>query len=229
MPEPLAIVGAVTGTTSLAVTLWRERRGVKRSLRVESGWQFVYGAEDELLDVWVCVMAYNTGRRPLHIEHVGWEILVEAPPELAEAAGVAPGKRAYNSHRFEIALNGETLEVVPDGPSVKVWTRLVPICAYGINPAETRVRPYVMTVPETYWWGSHGAIVPQTPPGRDPTQVTAAFARIVRDELDPKQMGEALPFAEEPSVIGLERLILDGDVKRASDLIGDRYAHGEGP
>lgn len=229
MADPLAILGAVTGTTSLGVTLWRERRGIRRSMGVERGWQFVYDDDGNLLDVWVCVMAYNTGRRPLHIEHAGWEFLVEGPREMADAAGIGPDNRVWVTQRFEIALNGETIETVPDGPSVKIWTRLVPVCAYGIDPGASALRPFVMTVPETYWYGPEGPLIPETPPGRERDDVIAAFTEITNAELDPKLKGNPKKFPDEPAVHGLMRLVLDGDVERTSDLLDGKRASGQGP
>lgn len=46
------------------------------------------------------------------------------------------------------------MEVSPDGPRVRIWTRLVPICRHSIDPTETLVRAYAVTYPETYWWES---------------------------------------------------------------------------
>jgi len=85
--DPIAGWGAVTGTAALGLALWRERRSRKRSLNVAHGWQFVYDHNDVLIDVWVSVMAWNTSHRPAHIEHVGFEAIVEANRELAAEAG----------------------------------------------------------------------------------------------------------------------------------------------
>ncbi len=52
------------------------------------GWQFVYDGKGELLDVWFCVSAWNASHRPIHLEHVGFEAIVEGDPKLATDAGV---------------------------------------------------------------------------------------------------------------------------------------------
>lgn len=109
----------------------------------------------------------DTGSRPLHIEHVGWDLLVPGPRQLADEVGVELGAEntVWVNLRVEIALNGETFEVLPDGPSVKLYTRGGPVLALGIDPIAAPVRPYAVTVPEKFWWGSEGPLLdrPQAP------------------------------------------------------------------
>ena len=218
--DPVAIWGAVTGTAGLGLATRRELSNNKRRLRVEHGWQFLLSRDKQprLLDTWVYVMAWNTGRRPLHIEHVGWEFFVEGSRELAAEAGFDLGESntVWLQQRVEIGLNGETLEVVPDGPSVKVWTRCLPLLALGINPMLTPVRPYVVTVPERFWRGDEGPLLPRPPPGIPPEEAGQTLADLVeakRDELprphDPARSG---------GLYGVPRLILEGDVERTSEI-----------
>jgi hypothetical protein len=216
MPDPIAIWGAVTGTAGLGLATWRERRSWRRSLRVERGWQYVYtknGGTEQLKDVWVSAMAWNTGHRPLSIEHVGFEFIVPRSREQLAEVGVKvdPGDRpTWINIRFEIALNGETIEVVPDGPSVKVWTRIGPILDAGVDPTTTLARSFVVTVPETYWWSEEGPLLPVPPQGRDPEVTEAELAHLSGEEnTEPMVPGK---------VIGLPRLLLEGEVERTSDL-----------
>jgi hypothetical protein len=220
--DPIAVWGAITGTTGLGLTLWRERRSRKRSLRVAHGWQFVYDENEELIDIWVSVMAWNTSHRPAHIEHVGFEAIVEGDPELAAHAGieVPQDQHLVTNRRFEIALAGETLEVVPDGPSVKIWTRLFPICSHGIDPTLTPIRPYVVTVPETYWWGPMSPLLPQPPPGKTLKEAGQELARAAVRHAGAQVLQPPIPADRAGEVIGLMRLVLEGDVERTSNVVG---------
>lgn len=224
--DPIAVWGAVTGTAGLGLVAWRERRSRKRSLNVSHGWQFVYDGNDELIDVWVCVSAWNTSHRPAHIEHVGFEAIVEADPKLATDAGVAvpPGQPLVTSRRFEIALSGETFEVVPDGPKVRIWTRLFPICKHGIDPTLTVVRPFVVTVPDIYWWGPTSPLLPQTPPGKTLEEAGEELARVAVRHAGADVLEPPMPADRAGEVIGLMRLVLEGDVERTSDVLGSSTA-----
>jgi len=189
---------------------------------VSHGWQFVYDGEGELLDVWVCVSAWNTSHRPIHLEHVGFEAIVEGDPKLATHAGVTvpPDQRLVTNRRFEIALGGETFEVVPDGPMVKIWTRLFPICEHGIDPTLTPVRPFVVTVPDTYWWGPTSPLLPQTPPGKTVEEAGAELVRVAVRHAGADVLNAPTPADRVGEVIGLMRLVLEGDVERTSEVLG---------
>lgn len=224
--DPIAVWGAVTGTAGLGLTVWRERRNRNRSLNVSHGWQFVYDGKDKLIDVWVCVSAWNTSHRPAHIEHVGFEAIVELDPQLAINAGVEvpPGQRPATNRRFEIALGGETFEVVPDGPMVKIWTRLFPICKHGIDPTLTPVRPFVVTVPETYWWGPISPLLPEMPPGKSRDEAGEELARVAVRHAGAEVLEPPMPANRVGEVIGLMRLVLEGDVERTSDVLDNPAA-----
>ena len=120
--------------------------------------------------------------------------------------------------RFEIALNGETIEVAADGPSVKVWTRLVPMCLHGIDPTMTDFRAYVVTWPETFWWEHEPQPLLARPSQIHKTreEVGSAVASLVLAETKPKDM--APPFDAPGGVVGLQRLLLDGDVEHTRNL-----------
>jgi hypothetical protein len=225
--DPLALWGAITGTAGLGITLRREVSGTRRRISVERGWQYLFvgdEAGERLRDVWVYVMAWNTGSRPVHIEHCGWEWLEPGPPELADEVGVdlGPENTVWVNRRVEIALNGETLEVVPDGPSVKVWTRIKPLLALGIDPTATPVRPFVVTVPEAYWWGSEGPLLARPPQGRPIEVVEEQLARLALEAIGEDEIDHGYPG----QVVGVARLIMEGDVERTSDLWP---RPGEGP
>lgn len=217
--DPLALWGAVTGTAGLGLLGWQEFRSRRRRLSVERGWQFSY-RNDELVDVWVYVMAWNTGDRPLHIEYAGFEAIVPGDRSLADTAGfnLPPENDVWTNKRFEIALNGETLEVIPDGPSVKIWTRLFPICAHNIDPTSTEIRPYVVTVPETYWFGSAGPLLPQVPPGKTREEAGEELVNAAVRHEGPDVVIQ-VPESRVGDVVGLARLIIEGDVEHAKDVL----------
>lgn len=213
-------IGTITGLGSLGLTAHRDRKNAKRDLLVTHGWQYVYDASGNLLDVWVNVTAFNTGRRPLHVEHIGFETMVLGDRKLAAEAGVElpPENSVWVQQRFEIALNGETLEVLPDGRSVKVWTRLLPICEHAIDPTRTLFRGYVVSWPETFWWEREPAplLARPSPVHRTTDEVGEAIAHLFLEHMGDRPMP---PPADLPgAVVGLQRLILDGDTERTSDL-----------
>ncbi len=187
---------------------------------MERGWQYVYekqGDAERLKDVWVCVMAWNTGHRPLSIEHVGFEFIVPSSPEQVAEVGVdlpRSDRPVWINARFEIALNGETIEVIPDGPSVKVWARIEPILARGIDPTVTPMRSYVVTVPETFWWSFEGPLLARPPQGRKAEKTAEELSRLRRNALDNEAELPTIPG----QVIGMPRLILEGEVERSSEL-----------
>jgi hypothetical protein len=172
------------------------------------------------------VSAWNTSHRSAHIEHVGFEAVVEADPSLATDAGleVPLGQRLVTNLRFEIALSGETFEVVPDGPMAKIWTRMFPICAHGIDPTLTPIRPFVVTVPETYWWGPTSLLLPQLPPGKSLDEAGDELARAAVRHAGAEILEPPAPAARAGEVIGLMRLVMEGDVERTGDVLdgGDR-------
>lgn len=228
MADPIAVWGAVTGTTGLGLALRREVVGSRRSMRVDRGWQYVSHYPDgrglgrgELKDVWVYVMAHNTGRRPLHIEHVGWEYFTKATPEAIREAKDkgqvfhSPEDEARMQVRVEIALNGETLEVLPDGPSVKIYTRIGPLLGLGIDPLTTPVAPYVVSVPEKYWWGTEGPLLPEIPGHYKESDVENGLERIKAEFLGDDPVEELIPGM----VYGLPRLMLQGDVEYTDEAI----------
>lgn len=229
MSNGLAIWGAVTGTIgtltglgSLVRTALRDRKESHRELEVTHGWQYAY-RNNELLDVWVCVTLFNRGRKPLHAQYVGFETMVIGDRTLARDAGVELPKEnnVWVNHRFEIALNSEVLEIAPDGPPVRVWTRLVPICRYAIDPTTTPFRAYAVTYNEVYWWENNPQPLLPEPSQvhRTPGAIGEAVATLVLDEMGDEGMKPPTDLVG--GVVGLQRLILDGDVLHVRDVLGD--------
>lgn len=220
MAEAVAIWGALTGTAGLGLAGWRELRNQKQNLNVEWGFQYVYrrGSDgDHLGDIWVCVSAWNDGRRTLSIEHAGFEFLVPAPPHIRSkhAQDLPDGMPILTNVRFEIALNGQTIDVVPDGPAVKIWARVGPILKQGINPAETPMRTFVVTVRENYWWSRKGLLVHRPDPGRDLQETKRAIDGLVEKAIAAEP---PIPPAEPGQIYPMQRLILEGEVEHSRDL-----------
>jgi hypothetical protein len=224
MVEVVAVWGALTGTAGLGLAGWRELRNQKKNLNVEWGFQYIYhrGPDGDYLgDIWVCVSAWNDGRRTLSIEHAGFEFLVPAPSRiLSEHQEDLPeGMPVLTNVRFEIALNDETIDVIPDGPAVKIWARIGPILKQGIDPTEARMRAFVVTVRESYWWSKPGLLVHRTDPGRDLDETKAAVKRLITRALD----GELpIPPAMPGQLYSMQRLILEGEVEHSRDLDPNR-------
>jgi hypothetical protein len=230
MADGIAVWGAITGTIgmltglgNLARTAWRDRKDNRRELEVTHGWQYAYNQDDELLDVWVCVTMFNRGRKPLHVQYVGFEAMVIGDRGLAEQVGVGlpEENNVWVNQRFEIALNDEVLEVAPDGPPHRAWTRLPPICHYAIDPTETPVRAYAVSYYETFWWERHPQpLLPQpSQVHRSREAVGEAVAHLVLAEMGDDPMKPPTDLVG--GVIGLQRLILDGDVEHTRELFSD--------
>jgi len=117
---------------------------------------------------------------------------------------------------------------VPDGPAVRIWTRLFPICAHGIDPTSTPVRPYVVTVPETYWWGPTSPILPELPPGKTLEEAGEELARAAVRHAGARVLDPPAPTTRVGEVIGLMRLILEGDVERTGDVLNEPPSADEG-
>jgi len=188
MVDPIALWGALTGTTGLGVAVRREFMASRRRLRVERGWHFATSKDgDEIIDVWVYVMAWNTGGRALSLEHCGFSWLSEGDVktfERQQGLKMDPGARLWNEHRAEINMLGvDAIEVSPDGPTVKVMTRIGPLLALGLDPLGDDVAPFVVTAAERYWWGRPGPLLPRIPADVSREHVAEALARI-RDEAE---------------------------------------------
>ncbi len=230
MAEAVAIWGALTGTAGLGLAGWRELRNQKKNLNVEWGFQYVYrqGSNGDVLrDIWVFVSAWNDGRRTLSIEHAGFEFLVPAPPRIVDEHGsdLPDGMPVLTNVRFEIALNGETIDVIPDGPAVKIWARVGPILKQGINPAETPMRSFAVTVRENYWWSKEGLLVHRSDPGRDRDETKRAIDALADEAID----GDCpTPPAVPGQLYPMQRLILEGEVENSKDLDLDRKRGGSG-
>lgn len=209
--------GAVTGTASLTLLLWKERRAVRRGVEVRAGWQYaVDPTDDHIFDVWVSVQARATGQRPTSVEFVGFEIKILADREkMREHRGVEwrPDRNLWVRHTAEIALNGEVLELKPDGPFVKVWTRLPPIVARGIDPTDLLVRPYVVTGQEEHWYGPASPFLPRPPRNETQDEVRDALDNLAALEPNRGKLSDV-----EPGVFGLERLMLEGTTVSSREL-----------
>jgi hypothetical protein len=228
MANALAIWGAVTGTIgtltgvgALARGIWREHRDSKLKLEVTHGWQFSFKEDRSIRDVWVCVTLYNRGRRPVHVQYVGFEAPVVGDRSMAEERGLelGDGRRVWTNLRLEIALGDEAVEVAPDGPRVRIWTRLAPICRYGIDPTMTDFAAFAVTYHEIYWWERPLPLLPEpVQPYRTVEEMGEAVAHFFLEDLGDEEMAPAPRRAG--SVVGLQRIIVDGDAfhVRASDL-----------
>jgi hypothetical protein len=168
----------------------------------------------------VCVTLYNKGRKPLHVQYVGFETMVVGDRRIAEEAGLdlPPDNNVWVNQRFEIALNTQTLEVAPDGPPVRIWTRLIPICRYAIDPTTTPFTAYAVTYYETFWWEAEPQPLLARPSQvhRSREEVGEAVARLVLAEMRDEEMKSPTDLVG--GVVGLQRLILDGDVEHTRDL-----------
>lgn len=185
------------------------------------GWQFVHSPDGKLLDVWVNVTAFNTGRRPLHIEYVGFETFMAVSQDILDGTELPrPTEDPFLMvQRFEIALNGEAIEVLPDGPSVKIWTRLPPILAAApMDPMARPIRPFVVSWPETYWWEKEAKpLIPEPTHGPTGADIRGQLGALV----DAESAKGPLPRLRPGVPVGLQRLLLDGSTERASDLFDD--------
>jgi hypothetical protein len=172
MPDPIALWGAVTGTTAVAIAVRREMISNRRRIRVDHGWQYILTEADppRLEDMAIYVMVQNTGGRDISVEHVGWEW-----PVYRETLDT--GQRVHDAHRAEIPLEDSIL-LKPDGAPVKIRTMAGPLL-HLIDPLETPVWPVAFTHGgNTPWRGAIGPLAQHLPFVLDPYQARADFERL---------------------------------------------------
>jgi hypothetical protein len=184
MPEPLAVWGAVTGTTGLLVAVRRELIMNRRRIRVDHGWRYELTEDDPpgLRAMWIYVMVTNTGRRDIAVEHVGWEWAVHRET-------LDSGQRIFDAHRAELPLEQPML-LKPDGAPVKFTTPVGPLLALGIDPFSDETWPVAFTHGgNTDWRGPVGCIA-QNPPPRIPVdRLRADLERLAHQAEPAKLMG----------------------------------------
>jgi hypothetical protein len=138
MADPVAIWGAITGTTAVLMAGRRELIASRRRLRVDFGWTWFIDSETgELADYWVYVMVQNTGGREISVLHLGlgW------PADLIEETRTA---QIYTGHRVEFVFGEPYLHLGVDGPPVKVDVPAGPLM-HLFDPWETPVQPMTFT------------------------------------------------------------------------------------
>jgi hypothetical protein len=213
----------LTGLGNLARVMWRDRRDNRRELEVTHGWQFAFNPDNSLRDVWVCVTLFNKGRKPFHVQYVGFEAAVVGDPTLAEQAGIdLPAENVVwttsDSRLHLVARAWKLLRMVRAfgfGPDSSQSVR------HSIDPTESPVRAYAVTYPETHWWESTPApLLPEpTQIHRTREAVGEAVALLLLSEMGNDDMEPAPDLPG--TVVGLQRLVMDGEVYhvRASDLL----------
>jgi hypothetical protein len=89
----------------------------------------------------------------------------------------------------------------------------------------TLVRPYVVSVPEVWWWGRPGPLLPQPEPSKTLEQTRGEVLDLSLDYMAEKDIKPIEQFPDH--VIGLQRLIPEGDVERVKDLLDDLKRHDD--
>lgn len=150
MADFLAVWGAVTGTIGTAVAFRREAIARRRRLAIRHGVHFNVRRDvpGHVNLAWALVSVWNTGGRPLSVEHVGFRYFVirdeSDAPETVE-------------HRAEIALD-HPIELAVDGPSERVGTPLGELMKAGVD-TRSPIQAFAVTTGEKEWFGTPKPLV----------------------------------------------------------------------
>jgi hypothetical protein len=179
MAGTIAIWGAVTGSFGLALAARREYVAGRTRLAIEHGIHLQMSRETrgEILNAWLLVRVWNNGGRPLAVERVGLHFFRSWEEENAIHVDVHP---SY----IEFALQGQAIELAPNGPSHRLYTPLGPLLKIGIDPIDEPVWAWARTTNGREWTDRMHPILQLPPPGSTPEQVGAGLRRL-RDEAEP--------------------------------------------
>lgn len=188
MADPIAIWGAVTGTIGAAVALGREATQRRRRLAVRLGLHLnVSRTEPGTVTLaWAVVEFWNTGGRPLSVEHAGFRYFT-----LYEDGS------PRNEYRMEVPL-GSPVELPVDGPSRKVTTPIGPMLKAGLDPLSP-VQAFAVTTGDLEWFGPPEPLVRAVPPFSTLERLMGDLAKLAEAaELPPSVGGLVWLMPEEP-------------------------------
>jgi hypothetical protein len=179
--EPLALWGAVVGTTGAALALRREYLANRRRLAVVPNVRLNISRQEpvgEVMGAFALIQFWNSGGRALAVERVGFRFLAEAPDG------------SLRKRRAEILLEAPIGAQV-DGPSHTVYTPLGPMMSAGISPFG-EVEAFAATTGGRSWSAPPQPLIHALPPLVTDEQLGEGLTRL-REEADrPPVVGEQI-------------------------------------
>ncbi len=187
MADPVAVWGAVTGTIGTVIAARREVIARRKRLALTHGTYFNVRRDEpgHVSHAWALIQFWNTGGRPLAVEHAGFRYFVVHdegnPPYAVE-------------RRAEVALEGP-IEVPVDGQSQRVGTPLGPLMKAGLDPWSP-VQAFAVTTGAKEWFGAPEPLVKEGHAhavGSSPERLMADLDDLAdRAELPPAMFGGEL-------------------------------------
>jgi hypothetical protein len=171
--EPLALWGAVIGTTGAALASRREYLTNRRRLAVVPNVRLNISRQEpvgEVMGAFASVQFWNIGGRALAVERVGFRFLAEAPDG------------SLRKRRAEILLDAP-IEAEVDGPSHTVYAPLGPMMSAGISPFG-EVEAFAATAGGRSWSAPLQPLIHTLPSLVSDAQLGEGLTRL-REEADP--------------------------------------------
>lgn len=188
--EPLALWGAVVGTTGAALALRREYLVNRRRLALVPSVRLNISRQDpvgEVTDAFASVQFWNTGGRALAVERVGFRFLAEAPDG------------SLRKRRAEILLK-VPIGAEVDGPSHTVYTPLGPMMAAGISPFG-ELEAFAVTTGGRNWSAPLQPLIHSLPTLLTEEQLSKGLARLREQSDKPPAVGEQIALHQEIPVL----------------------------
>lgn len=188
--EPLALWGAVVGTTGAALALRREYLVNRRRLVVVPNVRLNISRQEpvgEVTGAFASIRFWNAGGRDLAVEQVGFRFLAEAPDG------------SLRNRRAEILLEAP-IEVQADGPSHTVYTPLGPMMSAGINPFG-EVEAFAATAGGRWWSAPLQPLIHSLPPLVTDKQLGEGLTRLREKAEPPPVVGEQIALHQVQPVL----------------------------
>lgn len=190
--DPLAVVGAVTGTTGVLIAARREYLSGRRRLAVAPGVNFTTSRVEPVGLIrlgWACIAFWNTGGRPLAIERAGFQYLA-----IDKQSGQLRVMRAMLQIKSPI-------EAAVDGPTHKLYTPLGPMLASGISPVDV-VEALCITTGGREWLSPPQPLIASIPPVGSAERFNEGLEQLRSSSEAPPVVGNEISLAiEEPYLV----------------------------
>jgi hypothetical protein len=157
--DPVALWGAITGT-AVIISGRRELHGSRTRVGIDHRLFFILNRDKPgtVRAAWVGVRLWNKGGRAFTVERIGFQWLASWQEGSSLHLDMTPTIA-------EIALDGEKIELAPNGPSQTVSTPLGSAFAAGLDPFSDLIVAWAHTTDGTEWTGPmHPVVLTAAPP-----------------------------------------------------------------
>jgi hypothetical protein len=155
------IIGVVVAVLGLATSVWKQFFADRPRLEPDHvlHLQISRLRPGEVEGAWLALLLRNTRGRDVTVENVGLDL--------------------PDGRQVEIPIN-KPVRVQLGGPVEKVYARLGPLLAAGVNPLQTPLRPWARTSAR-YWYGAPHTLIFGPVPYTSPEQVGRGLAKLATD------------------------------------------------